>query len=287
MGAIVAAPSNSPKRRRDRAEAVVGRMGRSIGDIFGTARQQSLMFILDSIGRVARISLDRPQARNAVAIDQWEALTAMVGEVAASDARALVIRSGAPNIFSSGADLGDLEGLGADPALRTRFRIEMARAFDAIAALPIATIAAVDGGCYGAGVALALACDVRIAGDKAAFAITPAKVGIVYPAGDVTRLKALVGPGQAARMLMTGMTLSADEALTIRLVEERAALADDAALALGDVIAANARSSVAGLKRIIAGDAEANRLFEDAFGGVDFREGVTAFHARRRPVFEG
>lgn len=245
------------------------------------------MFILDSIGRVARISLDRPQARNAVAIDQWEALTAMVGEVAASDARALVIRSGAPNIFSSGADLGDLEGLGADPALRTRFRIEMARAFDAIAALPIATIAAVDGGCYGAGVALALACDVRIAGDKAAFAITPAKVGIVYPAGDVGRLKALVGPGQAARMLMTGMTLSADEALTIRLVEERAALADDAALALGDVIAANARSSIAGLKRIIAGDVEADRLFEAAFGGVDFREGVTAFHARRRPVFEG
>lgn len=245
------------------------------------------MFILDSIGRVARISLDRPQSRNAIAIEQWAALGDLVATVAASDARALIIRSGAPNIFSSGADLGDLEGLAADPALRTRFRTVMAAAFDAIAALPIATIAAVDGGCYGAGVALALACDVRIAGDRAAFAITPAKVGIVYPAGDVARLKALIGPGQAARILMTGMTLSADQALAIRLVEERAKLADEAALSLADSVAANARSSVTGLKQILAGHVDADRLFEDAFGGADFREGVTAFHARRRPVFEG
>ncbi len=247
------------------------------------------MFILDSIeatgGRIARISLDRPAARNAIAIGQWPALADAAGEAAASGARALIVRSGAPGIFSAGADLGDLAGLAADPALRHRFRIDMARAFDAIAGLPIATIAAVDGGCYGAGVALAMACDMRVAGDGARFAITPARVGIVYPACDVERLKALVGPGQAARLLATGMTIDADEALAIGLVEERAGSADAAALALAEAIAANARSSVAGLKRILAGDEAADRLFEEAFGGADFGEGLAAFRERRKPAF--
>lgn len=245
------------------------------------------MFTIDSIGRIARISLDRPQSRNAISLSHWKALSAAIAEVGASDARVLIIRSMAPNIFSSGADIGDLETLGADPAARTTFRTEMAAAFDALAVLPIATIAAVDAGCYGAAVALALACDIRIAGAKASFAVTPAKVGIVYPKGDVARLKARIGPGQAARMLLSGMVVDADQALAIGLVEERAASADEAALALAGTIAANSRASIAGLKRILAGDADADRLFEDAFGGADFREGVAAFKERRKPVFEG
>lgn len=248
------------------------------------------MFIIDSIeasgGRIARISLDKPASRNSIAIAQWSELADAVEQAAASGARALIIRSGAPNIFSSGADLGDLEGLASDPALRGRFRADMARAFDSIAGLPIATIAAIDGGCYGAGVALAMACDMRVAGDKAQFAITPAKVGIVYPAGDVARLKALVGPGQAARLLTSGMTITADEALAIGLVEERTKSADKGALALAEAIAGNARSSVAGLKRILAGDEAADQLFEDAFGGDDFREGLSAFRGRRKPAFD-
>jgi enoyl-CoA hydratase/carnithine racemase len=245
------------------------------------------MFILDSTGPVARISLDRPAARNAIAIDQWPVLAELVDRAVNGGARALIVRSAPPNIFSAGADLGDLDGLSADPALRRRFRVDMARAFDAIARAPIATIAAIDGGCYGAGVALALACDIRIAGDQALFGITPAKVGIVYPAGDVARLKALVGPGQAARLMLTGMTIDADEARAIGLVEERARKADEAALTLADAIAANSRSSVAALKRILDADPDSDRLFEDAFGGPDFREGLAAFRERRRPVFGG
>lgn len=245
------------------------------------------MFIIDSIDRIARISLDRPQSRNAISLSHWNELSAAIAQIAASDAKVLIVRAMAPNIFSSGADIGDLETLGADPEARTRFRSEMAAAFDQLAALPIATIAAIDGGCYGAAVALALACDIRIAGQRAMFGITPAKVGIVYPAGDVARLKALIGPGQAARLLMSGMTLDADQALAIGLVEERVKSADAAARILAEIIAANSGASISGIKRILAGDADADRLFEDAFGGADFSEGVAAFKARRRPVFAG
>lgn len=243
------------------------------------------MFRIESSGAIARISLDRADARNAIGIDQWPKLTAHLQDIAASGVRALIVRSDVAGIFSSGADLGDLDGLAAEPAERTRFRVEMARAFDTLAALPIATIAAVDGGCYGAAVALALACDMRIAGVKAVFAVTPAKVGIVYPAGDVARLKAQVGPGQASRMLLTGMAIDAAEAARIGLVEQVADSADDAAAELAALIAANSRNSVAGLKRIVAGDVDADTLFEDAFGGVDFREGLVAFRERRKPVF--
>src|SRR3546814_5624274 len=71
------------------------------------------------------------------------------------------------------------------------------------------------GGCFGAGVALALACDIRIAGKHAVFGITPAKLGILYPPSDVARLRALVGDGQAARLLFSGMTIKGESARQI------------------------------------------------------------------------
>ena len=78
----------------------------------------------------------------------------------------------------------------------------MRRGLDSLRDLTIATVALVEGPCYGAGVALALACDLRIAGPGARFAITPAKFGISYPQEDVAGLVALVGPGQASRLLL-------------------------------------------------------------------------------------
>lgn len=243
------------------------------------------MFHIDSTGRVARININRPEARNAIAIAAWDGLAEAVAAVGRSGARALILRSAVPGIFCAGADISDLDRLHADPALRSRFRLAMGEAIEALAALPIATIAAVDGGCFGAGVAISMACDIRLAGVGATFGITPARLGISYPASDVARLRALVGPGQAARLLYSAMTIDAGGAKAIGLVEDVADDVDAAALALAATIAANAPSSIARLKRTLAGDPASDAAFEDAFGGADFAEGVAAFRARRRPEF--
>jgi enoyl-CoA hydratase/carnithine racemase len=114
--------------------------------------------------------------------------------------------------------------------------------------LPIPTIAIVEGPCYGAGVALALACDLRLAGPHARFAITPAKIGISYPQEDVFRLVALVGPAQAAKLLYTAASIDAEEALRIGLADSRGDELDMLAAAL----LASDGASIATLKRGIA-----------------------------------
>ena len=243
------------------------------------------MFHLDQTGRVARLTLDRGAARNAIPIGAWRDLSAMLANVAAGDVRVLILRSSMEGVFSAGADIGDLAPLADDVAARGRFREEMGAAIEALAALPIATIALIEGGCFGAAVAVAMACDMRIAGPDAKFAITPAKLGIGYPPTDVARLKALIGPGQAARLLYSAATVNADEALAIGLIDEGDDNPEARVAALAATIAANAPSSVAILKRSLAGDSNAAQAFEASFGSTDFAEGVAAFRARRAPEF--
>ena len=219
------------------------------------------MFRLDQDGEIARLTLDRPEARNAIPLAGWDMLAARLDEVADSAARTLVV-GGAGGAFSAGADLKDFPALNRDAALRTRFRTSMRAALDQLANLPIPTIARIDGPCYGAGVALAMACDLRLATAAARFAITPAKLGISYPQEDVHRLAALVGPGQAARLLLGAATVDAADAARIGLVEMVGA--DEGPLL--DTILANAPESLAALKRAIrlgrASDAGQDEMFD-------------------------
>lgn len=245
------------------------------------------MIALSFDGPLALLTLDRPSARNAIPTEGWETLASLADELTASAARAVILRSGAAGIFSAGADIGEFPQLQADPARRTRFRRAMAAAMEGIAALPMPVIAAVDGGCFGAAVALALSADLRIAGEGAQFATTPAKLGLGYPRGDVARLVARVGQGQAARMLFTGGALDAAEALRIGLVELTAPNAEVAARELAARIAANAPGAVCLLKRTLASPADdtLDATFEAMFGSAEFAEGLAAFQARRKPVF--
>lgn len=238
------------------------------------------MFHLDLSAPAARLTLDRPAARNAIPRDGWAALEERISEVAASDARLLIV-TGAGGTFCAGADLSDFPVFQADPAARTRFRIDMRRALDALRDLQIPTIAGVDGPCYGAGVALAMACDLRVATPTATFAITPAKIGISYPQEDVYRLIELVGAGQAARLLCTGASIDCAEAVRIGLVEQAG---DEGPII--DALLGNAQESVIALKQSIRlasegkrQDGGLDRQFDALLGGDEL---ARRLEARRR-----
>ncbi|HEX9947158.1 MAG TPA: enoyl-CoA hydratase/isomerase family protein [Allosphingosinicella sp.] len=245
------------------------------------------MFDLTLDGAVARLRLDRPEARNAVPAGAWALLADRCGEAAGSGAHLLIL-SGTREAFCAGADLADFHGFTTDAAGTTAFRRMMRTGLDALRDLPMATIAVIEGPCFGAGVALAMACDIRVAGEGARFAITPAKFGISYPQEDVARLVALVGPGQASRLLLGAGTLDSAEAARIGLVElavvEVAAAVDE----LAGAILANSAESIAVLKRAIRLAAEGStrddgqdRSFDSMFASAGFRDRLAALRPRR------
>jgi len=233
------------------------------------------MFELSIDGAVARLRLARPEARNAIPVAGWHRLAELVGEAEAAGARLLIL-SGDPAAFSAGADIGEFPTLLDDAQARTAFREAMRVGIEAVDDAPMPTLALVEGPCFGAAVALAMACDLRIAGPGARFAITPAKFGISYPQQDVHRLVQLVGRGQAARLLLTARAVDAAEAARIGLVDILAQDAGSEARAAADAIVEGSAASQAELRRAIrlagegvASDAEQDRRFEALFGSEE------------------
>ena len=237
-------------------------------------------------GPVARLILQRPETRNAFSLADWSKLYEAAQRLGQSSARVVVLESAVAGQFCAGADIKAMAGMRADLALASRFRTDMRAAFAAIAQLPMPTIANIQGNCFGAGVALSLACDMRIAGRAARFAITPAKLGIIYPYEDIARLRALVGFGQASRLLFSATTIDAEEAARIGLVELLGDRQDVASLA--EDIARNAPSSVSALKSLVQDPANSPAhaaLFDSFFSKAAFAEGFSAFTQKRAPQF--
>ena len=220
------------------------------------------MFRIEQTDQYSRIVLDRPEARNAIPLDGWRRLVEAVGQIRSSQARLLLL-SGAGGAFCAGADLDDFRKLRDDAGARKAFREDMRLAMEALEALDMPVVAWIEGPCYGAGVALAMACDLRVASSSASFAITPAKIGISYPQADVHRLVQLVGRGQAARLLFTASSIDSAEACRIGLIEMIAA---DIGPVM-DAIAGNESESLAVLKLAIQRAAEGHRTDE----GLDRR----------------
>ena len=250
------------------------------------------MFTFEIRQRIAIIGLRRPEARNAVPLRCWRVLAEHVRQAETAKARALVVRSDVPGVFCGGADLGEFAGL-ADPGRGSELRLAMAEGLGALRATPLPTFAAIEGGCFGAGVALAIACDMRIAGPAARFSVPPARLGITYPHADIARLTALVGPGQAARLFLIGDQIDGAEALRIGLVEMTDERPAERAELLAERIAlGNAPASLRLLKRSITlaeagegSDAAMDAAFDAAFGSPDLAEGLAAFREKRPPVF--
>ena len=247
------------------------------------------MFELSRDGAIARLRMVRPEARNAIPLQGWSAL-ADRAEAAERGGALVLILSGEPGgIFCAGADLSSFDRFRNEPEARAEFRQAIRNGLDRLRDLPIPTIALVEGGSYGAGVAVAIACDIRVAGPGARFATTPAKLGISYPQEDVHRLVSLVGPGQAARLLFGAHAVDGQEAERIGLAELFSQDPAEAAEALARSIAGNELQSLRTLKRSVAlasqnivQDDEQDRIFDELLGSEPLFNRLEAHRQRRR-----
>lgn len=250
-------------------------------------------FRLEHAAGVCTLSINRPARRNAVTRAMWEALPVLLSALAADEQVALLVLRGAGEHFCAGADIAEFAESYASAASAARSNAAIRAGVEALAAFPKPAVALIRGACVGGGVSLALACDLRIAGPEARFAITPAKLGLTYNLGDTTRLVRAVGVSRAKELLFTARALDAAEAERIGLVDR---VADDAEAALGETLAAMralSRPALRGLKRMVEAVAagaheetpELAALFDSSFDGADFREGYAAFLEKRPPRF--
>lgn len=247
---------------------------------------------LATTGRIARLTIDRPDKRNAISHAMWEELPELVRR-ACADARALIVEGEPGGVFSAGADIGEFAGGSRDPAWRAANQAAIRAAMSAMADASIPTLALIEGDCIGGGCGLALCCDLRIASPAARFGITPARLGLVYSLEDTRRVVEAVGPSQAKRILFTGTLIGGAEAARLGLVTELAedarARADEIAATILTCSGHSQRETKAIVARVLAGqrddDADTMRLFAEAFDGPDFVEGSAAFLERRKAEF--
>ncbi len=257
----------------------------------------SSTIIVEHRGPVAWITLNRPQAMNALTMPLMRELgSALESLEAHPDVRVLVL-TGAGRAFCGGADLKDVAG--ATPGAAIAAFIEVARpVVSHLAAFPKPVIAAVNGLALAGGLELVLCCDLAVAAEGAKLGDAHANYGLIPAGGGSVRLTRRIGPQRAKLLLFTGRFVSAREALDLDLVTAVCADADlmDEVQELAQTIAAK---SPLGLKRMKSLVADATRLDEDEAlraeerlaiehsDSADAREGLAAFGEKRKPAFEG
>ncbi len=245
---------------------------------------------LERDGAVAHLVIDRPDKRNAFNQAMWLALPKLVQQADADpDVKLTLLRSSTPGMFCAGADISELLAHKDNANWRSANQAAINEAQFVLTRATKPTMAFIDGDCIGGGCGLALACDIRVATPRSRFGITPARLGLVYPLHDTKLLVDLVGPGQAKRMLFTGMLLAADQALNIGLIEEIVESPDPLVASISAASSHSAKGVKAFVRRILDGqvsdDAETLAAFAEAFTLPDFLEGTTAFVEKRKANF--
>ncbi len=241
---------------------------------------------------VGRITLNRPQARNALTFAMYERLAEIVADP--GDVRAIVITGAGDKAFAAGTDINQFRAFsGPEDALNYEARID--RVIGAIERCPVPTIAAIAGACTGGGAAIAAGCDIRIAAASARFGFPIARtLGNCLSMSNLARLSALIGPARVIEMIFTARLFSAEEALSAGLVSQ--VLPDQAALEarateLATLLAGHApltmRATKEALRRLRDSLPPDEDLIRMCYESRDFREGMDAFLTKRPPVWQG
>jgi enoyl-CoA hydratase len=255
--------------------------------------------IADKAGAVGTIVFDNPERRNAVSLEMWRAVeTALTDFAADPTVRAVVLTGAGDKAFVSGADISRFESERASEEAVAEYNRVTERTYAALHDFPKPTIARIRGACVGGGANLAACCDLRIAGERARFAIPAARLGIGYGYGNVARLASVIGTANAMEMLYTARSFDAADALRMGLVNRvvpedqlDATVEEHAAQ-----IAANAPLTVSLVKAVVVElrrdpggrDLERlSRMVDACATSRDYVEGRRAFMDKRKPRFTG
>jgi enoyl-CoA hydratase len=241
---------------------------------------------------VATLTLNRPEARNALSTELCDAIVDGLESIDQSDARAVVVE-GAGKIFCAGADFAAVAGPGG-----LEFLPAFERMLEAVARFRLPTVAKIQGAALGGGFQLATVCDFRITADDAALTIPSSRLGILVNFENIQRLVLLAGIGVAKEILMAGKRFSGAEAALAGVVtksvpfDELESEVEDFARDVG----ALAPLSIQGAKRSIQGvvdhlsaqtSDDLSRLLVDAYESADLQEGIRSMAEKRQPRFEG
>jgi enoyl-CoA hydratase len=256
---------------------------------------QEQAVLVDVQGGVARVTINRPKALNALNTATLRALRGVVDDLAGNgDVRCVVITGAGDKSFVAGADIAEMAAM--RPQAARGFSALGHETFDALEALPVPVIAAVNGYCLGGGCELALACDLVFAHEKARFGQPEVDLGLIPGFGGTQRLARRVGAMRAAELVLSGRHVLAAEAKAIGLCLDVFPI--DAlmprTLEVATTIASKGPVAVRLAKRVMragldaplaAGNALEREAFATLFDSEDAREGMAAFVEKRKPAF--
>jgi len=248
---------------------------------------------------VGRLVINNPARHNAISLDMWEAAATVIADMSTDETVRLLIISGAGGkAFASGADISKFESERATAESVAKYHATSAHFYNILENFPKPTIAAIRGYCIGGGLALAVACDLRLCDERSRFGVPAARLGLGYGFAGIKRLTRLVSTSMAQEIFYTARQFSAQEAYDMGLVNRILpdavfdAFVDDYARRICE----NAPLTIAAVKAVILdihrdpADRDLERLermVQTCFDSEDYVEGRRAFMEKRPPRFRG
>ena len=248
--------------------------------------------LYEVIGYTGLLTINRPEALNALNGALLMELSEKLDEIAASGIRCLVVTGAGEKSFVAGADIAEMKDF--NPGRAEKFSVDGNLVMEKLENLPSPTIAAVNGYALGGGLELALACDIRLASENAVFSMPETGLGILPGFGGIQRLARVTGISKAKELAFTGDRVKAPDALALGLVSAVFPSAGlmDAALKMAERISANAPFGVRAVKKIAnlsVGETLVNaarmesRIFGECFATADQKQAMAAFAEKRKP----
>ncbi|MBX7221235.1 MAG: enoyl-CoA hydratase/isomerase family protein [Blastocatellia bacterium] len=267
------------------------------------------LILFDVEHKIATLTLNRPHVLNALNLEMWEMLDACFSELEAmgDEVRALILTGAGEKAFCAGLDLSPDNPIvwemlsTANYTRRDQIANEINRlrdTFNVLAELPFPTIAALNGLTFGAGLEMAMCCDLRLAVEGARFCLPEVAVGVIPDMGGTQRLPRLVGLAKAKEMILTGLPVDTAEALRIGLVNQVVSreYLPEVTRSVATRIASMSPIAVRASKRALnqsqtlplsEGFAFENQMALEAILSEDLAEGIRAFREKRPPAFRG